>query len=66
MKIIAAATILGAFICYSLMAVAISITLSSRPITGGYKEDFSRIVSIPLWPGLVYQMLQVLEDSSDG
>ena len=66
MKIIAAATILGGLICYGLIAVAISTMLSSQPITGGYKEEFSRMVSIPLWPGLVYQMLQVLEDSSDG
>ena len=63
MKIIAAATILGAFICYGLMAVAISITLSSQPITGGYKEEFSRIIAIPLWPGLVYQMGQVVGGS---
>lgn len=64
MKGIAAATILGVFICYGLMAVAISITLSSQPITGGYKERFSRTIAIPLWPSLVYQMGRVVGDDT--
>lgn len=56
-----AVVIIALPIWHGLMAIAIAIVVSSQPITGGYEEQLSRVVSIPDWPSLVRQMKGVLE-----
>lgn len=50
----------GGLILYGLMAVAISITMSAQPITGGSSEYLSRLYSTAAWPALVWQARDVL------
>jgi hypothetical protein len=64
-SIMIGAVIIALPIWHGLMAIAVSIVISSQPITGGYEEQFSRVISLPDWPSLVREMKAVIEGAGE-
>jgi hypothetical protein len=51
----------GLLIAYGLIAIALAITWTAQPLTGGADEIFSRLYSITMWPSMIGQISTALE-----
>lgn len=59
------ACLLSAVLYHGLLAIAVAITLSAEPVTGGADEHLSRVYSVTRWPDFVRQIGDVLDGEAE-